>query len=53
MPTYVEMVRTRRHTQDASWLVKALEAGRDLDRLPPVGVWMLAQLIAADQHHPG
>ena len=38
MPTYVEMVRTRRHTQDASWLVKALEAEvGTFDRLPPGG----------------
>jgi tetratricopeptide (TPR) repeat protein len=38
MPSYVEMVRTRRHTQDASWLVNALqtEVGT-FDRLPPGG----------------
>jgi tetratricopeptide (TPR) repeat protein len=38
MPTYVEMVRTRRHTQDSSWLIKALEAEvGTFDRLPPGG----------------
>lgn len=38
MPTYIEMVRTRRHTQDSSWLVKALEAEvGTFDRLPPGG----------------
>ena len=41
MPTYVEMVRTRRHTQDASWLVKALALEAEVgtfDRLPPGGL---------------
>ena len=38
MPTYIEMVRTRRHTQDASWLIKALDAEvGTFDRLPPGG----------------
>jgi tetratricopeptide (TPR) repeat protein len=38
MPTYIEMVRTRRHTQDSSWLVSALEAEvGTFDRLPPGG----------------
>jgi len=38
MPTYVEMVRTRRHTQDPGWLVKALEVEvGTFDRLPPGG----------------
>jgi len=38
MPTYVEMVRTRRHTQDSSWLSKALDAEvGTFDRLPPGG----------------
>ena len=38
MPSYVEMVRSRRHTQDSSWLVGALqtEVGT-FDRLPPGG----------------
>ena len=38
MPTYVEMVRTRRHTQDPGWLLKALEVEvGTFDRLPPGG----------------
>jgi tetratricopeptide (TPR) repeat protein len=38
MPTYVEMVRTRRHTQDSTWLIKALQAeAGTFDRLPPGG----------------
>lgn len=38
MPTYVEMVRTRRHTQDSTWLTKALSAEvGTFDRLPPGG----------------
>tara|TARA_B100000575_G_scaffold229408_1_gene190316 strand:+ start:70 stop:1656 length:1587 start_codon:yes stop_codon:yes gene_type:complete len=38
MPSYVEMVRSRRHTQDSSWLVGALEAEvGTFDRLPPGG----------------
>jgi len=38
MPSYVEMVRSRRHTQDSSWLVGALQAEvGTFDRLPPGG----------------
>jgi Flp pilus assembly protein TadD len=38
MPTYVELVRTRRHTQDSTWLIRALETEvGTFDRLPPGG----------------
>lgn len=38
MPSYVELVRSRRHTKDASWLVSALQSEVDtFDTLPPSG----------------
>jgi Flp pilus assembly protein TadD len=38
MPTYIELVRTRRHTQDSAWLTNALESEvGTFDRLPPGG----------------